>query len=94
MKKNFPSSQIAFFQFGAILLSVNDLENLSAKPLYSQKICSNCTISQRFKLVLPVRNIVSESESSLINSTRKAIYDFFSQKRRFHFHENVEMVHI
>jgi hypothetical protein len=32
VKKNFPSSQIAFFQFGALLFNAKDLEDLSEKP--------------------------------------------------------------
>ena len=34
VKKSFPSSQIAFFQFGAVLFSVEDLEELSEKTFY------------------------------------------------------------
>ena len=32
VKKNFPSAQFAFFQFGAVLFKTADLEKLSEKP--------------------------------------------------------------
>ena len=42
VKKNFSSAQFAFFQFGAVLFNVEDLEGLSKKIISFQKICRNC----------------------------------------------------
>lgn len=80
VKKNFPSSQIAFFQFGAVLFHVKDLEELSEKPFIFPEDMNKLHNLQRFKLTLPIKNIKSKSQDSLKNSVRKTIYDFFMEK--------------
>lgn len=81
VKKNFPSAQFTFFQFGAVLFSVEDLEGLSEKPYIFPEDMQKLHNLQRFKLAIPTKNIVTSSESSLKNSIRKAIYDFFMKER-------------
>jgi len=81
VKKSFPSSQIAFFQFGAVLFSVEDLEGLSEKPFIFPEDMKKLNDLQRFKLALPIKNIISGGQSSLRDSVRKAIYDFFLRDR-------------
>lgn len=81
VKKQFPSSQIAFFQFGAVLFQVKDLEELSEKPFIFPEDMNKLHNLQRFKLALPIKNIKSKSQSSLKSSVRKTIYDFFMEKR-------------
>lgn len=81
VKKSFPSSQIAFFQFGAVLFGIKDLEELSEKPFISPEDMNKLHNLQRFKLALPIKNIISGNELSLKNSVRKAIYDFFVRGR-------------
>jgi len=76
-KKGFPSSQIAFFQFGALLFSIEDLESLSEKPFIFPEDMKKLNDLKRFKLVLPLQTISYKNQSSLTNSVRKAIYDFF-----------------
>lgn len=81
VKKNFPSAQFAFFQFGAVLFNVEDLEGLSEKPYIFPEDMQKLHNLQRFKLAIPIKNIVSISEASLKDSVRKTIYDFFMKKR-------------
>lgn len=81
VKKNFPTAQFAFFQFGAVLFNVEDLEGLSKKPFIFPEDMQKLHNLQRFKLAIPIKNIVANSESSLKNSIRKAIYDFFMKER-------------
>ncbi len=81
VKKNFPSAQFAFFQFGAVLFNVEDLEGLSDKPFIFPEDMQQLHNLQRFKLAIPIKNIVSKSESSLKDSIRKALYDFFMVRR-------------
>lgn len=81
VKKNFPSSQIAFFQFGAVLFQVKDLEELSEKPFIFPEDMNKLHNLQRFKLALPIKNIKSKQQSSLKDSIRKTIYDFFMERR-------------
>lgn len=81
VKKLYPSSQIAFFQFGAVLFQVKDLEELSEKPFIFPEDMNKLHNLQRFKLVLPIKNIKSKQQISLKNSVRKAMYDFFMERR-------------
>lgn len=77
VQKNFPSSQIAFFQFGAILFTTEDLENISELPFISPEDMKKLHNLQRVKLAVPVKNVVSNNCTSLNESIRKSIYEFF-----------------
>jgi len=81
VKKSFPSSQIAFFQFGALLFKKDDLDSLSQKPFIFPEDMKKLHNLQRFKLAIPIRNIISKEKKSLTDSVRKIIYDFFMQQR-------------
>ena len=80
VKKNLPSAQIAFFQFGAVLFNVSDLESLSEKPFIFPEDMNQLHNLQRFKLAIPVKNLIYGKQTSLTDSIRKAIYDFFMTK--------------
>lgn len=77
VKKNFPSSQIAFFQFGALLFNTEDLESLSEKPFIFPSDMEKLNDLQRFKLAIPIKNVITKSQTSLKDSIRKTLYDFF-----------------
>lgn len=77
VNKNFPSSELAFFQFGALLFDKKDLTNLSVKPFIFPEDMQKLQTLKRFKLVLPIKNINYKSQSSLTNAFRKTLYDFF-----------------
>ena len=81
VKKSFPSSQIAFFQFGALLFNREDLDNLSVKPFIFPEDMQKLHNLQRFKLAIPIKNVITGKQSSLTASVRKTIYDFFMKKR-------------
>lgn len=81
VKKNYPSSQIAFFQFGALLFTVEDLESLSDKPFIFPEDIKRLHNLQRFKLALPIKNIKLKKEESLSNTVRVSIYEFFMKQR-------------
>lgn len=81
VKKSFPSSQIAFFQFGALLFNRDDLDSLSEKAFIFPEDMQKLHNLQRFKLAIPIKNIVSNGQKSLTDSVRKAIYNFFVQSR-------------
>lgn len=81
VKKDFPSSQIAFFQFGAILFNTEDLDSLSEKPFIFPEDMNKLHNLQRFKLALPIRNVISDDQKSLKGSIRKALYSFFMAMR-------------
>ncbi len=77
VKKEFPSSTISFFQFGALIFKTSDLEEMSMKPFIDPEDMSKLKEIQRFKLVIPTKNILIRNETSLINSFRKILFAFF-----------------
>lgn len=80
VRSEFPSSTMCFFQFGALIFSVEDLEDLEEQPFIDPDDMSKLKRIQRLKLVLPIRNITLGDESTLTNSVRLAVHDFFRQK--------------
>lgn len=80
VRSEFPSSTMCFFQFGALIFSVEDLESLEEQPFIDPDDMSKLKRIQRLKLALPVRNITFKEESTLTHSVRRAVYEFFRQK--------------
>ena len=72
VRKNFPSSQFAFFQFGSVLLDLEDLESLSKKPFIFPEDMQKLHNIERCKLAIPIKNIITKTEFSLKNSIRRA----------------------
>lgn len=83
VQKEFPSSQIAFFQFGAVIFSTTDLENLSKIPFIFPEDMNKLHNLQRIKFALPIKNITSSNQNSLNESIRKSIYDFFIREKTY-----------
>lgn len=81
VKKSFPSSQIAFFQFGALLFNKEDLDSLTEKSFIFPEDMQKLHNLQRFKLAIPIKNIVSHKQTNLTDSVRKTIYEFFIRPR-------------
>jgi hypothetical protein len=80
VRSEFPSSTMCFFQFGALIFSVEDLEDLEEQAFIDPDDMSKLKRIQRLKLVLPIRNITLADESTLTDSVRLAVHDFFRQK--------------
>jgi len=80
VRSEFPSSTMCFFQFGALIFSVDDLEELEEQPFIDPDDMSKLKRIQRLKLALPVRNITFRDETTLTSSVRRAVHDFFRQK--------------
>ena len=76
----FPSSIITFYQFGALIFSIEDLDKISESPFINPEDISKLKEIKRFELVLPTKNILLKNQKSLVNSLRKSIYDFFMRK--------------
>lgn len=77
VKKEFPSSLICFFQFGALFFKLSDLEHIAVKPFIDPEDIAKLKEIQRLELVLPTKNIYLTNENSLIDSVRKTVFDFF-----------------
>jgi len=80
VQSDFPSSTVCFFQFGALIFSVEDLDALEEQPFIDPDDMSKLKRIQRLKLVLPIRNVSLKAESTLTDSVRRAMYDFFRRK--------------
>ena len=80
--KDYPSSEIAFFQFGAILFSFEDLKNLSGLPFIFPENMRSLQNLERIKLAIPIKNILSNNQTSLNESIRSALHEFFLRAHR------------
>ena len=80
IRAKFPSSIITFYQFGALIFSMEDLDKISDSPFVNPDDISRLKEIKRFELVLPTKNIILKDQKSLVNSLRKSIYDFFMRK--------------
>lgn len=79
VQTDFPSATVAFFQFGALIFSTSDLENLEEQPFIDPKDMAKLRNIHRLKLSLPIRNISYKDEATLTHSVRRSLYDFFMQ---------------
>ena len=77
VKEDFPSSTIAFFQFGALFFKHQDLLNLKEKPFIDPDDFSKLQNIQRIKLVVPTKGIALDDEIDFLSSVRRTIYEFF-----------------
>jgi len=77
VQKEFPSATVCFFQFGALIFSVADLEELEDQPFIDPDDIAKLKKIQRLKLVLPVCNVALKNETTLTRSVRRAVFDFF-----------------
>jgi len=76
----FPSSTICFFQMGALIFSIEDLEKLEEQPFIDPGDIAKLKQIQRLEFALPTRNLMLNGEANLINSVRRALYNFFIRK--------------
>jgi hypothetical protein len=81
VQKNFPSSTLCFFQFGALTFSVADLESLAHSPFIDPADMAKLKRIERLKLALPIRNIALKDQPTLTASVRTVLYDFFGHVR-------------
>lgn len=80
IKEDFPSSTLAFFQFGALFFKHQDLVDLKIKPFIDPDDFSKLQNIQRIKLVIPTKGLALKEEEDFTSSVRKAIYDYFCTK--------------
>ena len=80
VRPEFPSATICFFQFGALIFGMDDLESLQKSPFIDPEDMGKLKRIQRIKLTLPVKNVTIKGSETLTNSIRLAIYKFFKQE--------------
>jgi NurA domain-containing protein len=79
VRSEFPSATICFFQFGALIFDVADLDSLTIQPFIDPDDIQKLKRIQRIKLTLPVRNVITEGDKTLIDSVRRTVYKFFME---------------
>src|SRR2546429_396300 len=80
VQTSFPSSSVCFFQIGALVFSIQDLDNIDGQPFINPEDISKLKNIQRLKFTLPIRNVSLKSEHRLTDSVRRSLYNFFRTK--------------
>lgn len=80
VRPGFPSSLITFFQFGALLLKLLDVKSLNKITHISPEDMSRLNNIDRVKLALPTKGVRRKGMSSLQQTIRFTIHDFFSKE--------------
>jgi hypothetical protein len=81
VKQSFPSSTVTFFQFGVNMFSLADLDSIAAEPFISPAQIDKLKQIERFKLVLPTKNVSLKGNKTLTDSIRFTLNDFFLKER-------------
>jgi len=77
VRNQFPSSTMCFFQFGALVFSLQDLQDIEQSKFIDPADMARLKNIQRLKLALPVRHIKVDDETTLTHSVRRALWNFF-----------------
>jgi hypothetical protein len=77
VQKRFPSATVCFFQFGVLKFAVQDLEAIGAQAFIDPDDMAKLKQIERLKLIIPVRNVTSKGDSTLTQSVRRAVHDFY-----------------
>lgn len=78
VQERFPSSSFTFYNYGALLFSRSDLDELHAKAFIEPEDMAQLRNIQRFAYVLPTTNICLNRCSSLVESVRWSLFEFFT----------------
>lgn len=81
VREEYPSACIAFFTFGPLLFKLSDLRGLDSKRFIAPEDLQKLKNIERYTLVLPTKGIRHRGQPSLAATIRKAVFDFFEQKR-------------
>ena len=79
IQEKYPSSSYTFYNFGGLLFSVEDLQSLHEQPFIDPEDMSKLRNIQRFPFVLPTTNICLKNCTSLVESVRWSVFDFFTK---------------
>ena len=81
VEPGYPSSTLGFFQFGALYFRRDDLDSLKSAPFIDPDDMARLRQMERLKLVLPLRNSVLATETSITHSVRRTLQRFFAAPR-------------
>lgn len=77
VKVEFPSASITFFNFGPLLLKLDDLKTVDNQEFINPRDLAKLKQIHRHSLVFPTKNICRSDSTSLIVSIRRTLLEFF-----------------
>lgn len=77
IEKGFPSTSLAFFDFGVLLFQVEDLINIEKSYIINPEDLKKLKEINKIPLVIPSKNILVKNCNDFCHGVRKTIYDFF-----------------
>jgi hypothetical protein len=81
IREEFPSASVTFFNFGPLLLSLNDLRALDVQEFIFPEDLRKLKKIERFTLAMPTRNVALEGQPGLVASFRRTLHEFVEQPR-------------
>jgi hypothetical protein len=78
VRPQFPSSTLCFMQFGAVAFSGEDLLSIGRSPHPAPEDMERLRKLERLKLAFPLQNMRLSEATSLTDSIRQSIYQFFN----------------
>lgn len=78
VRPEYPSSTLCFMQFGAVAFSSEDLASVDRSPHPSPEDMERLRNLERLKLAFPLRNMRLAESTSLTDSIRQSVYQFFA----------------
>jgi len=76
VRRDYPSASIAFLQFGALIFDVEDLLRIGLEPFIAPEDIATLNRIERFKLTVPIHNVVLAGGATMTDSVRRTIHDF------------------
>jgi hypothetical protein len=78
VRREYPSSTLCFMQFGAVAFSREDLLTVERSPHPAPEDMERLRNLERLKFAFPMRNMRLADATSLTDSIRQSIYQFFN----------------
>ncbi|AZQ09207.1 NurA domain-containing protein [Shewanella khirikhana] len=75
--KGYPSSNVCFFQFGAMMLKMSDLKELDSSKFIDPEDIAKLNKIDRLKLVLPSNHVCRKDCRTLTETISKTLFEFF-----------------
>lgn len=80
VREKFPTAMLHFFQFGALLFRREDLQRLDKTPFIAPEDMATLKNIERLKFALPTKGVRREDLSTLKDTIRQAVYNFFRRE--------------
>lgn len=82
VRDQYPSSNLAFLQFGALHFTMADLQDATEEPFISPAAIQKLKQIDRYKLPLPTKNLIYDNCGSFAESFRTVLHEFCQEDRK------------